>query len=82
MARRVSRPDRWLAAAEEAKRALQELVDIQGEYQEWRDNIPENMESSPTAEKLDEVTELDLETALSTVEDAEGLDLPRGFGRD
>jgi hypothetical protein len=77
-----SRPDRFSDACSRAEAALEELVDLQGEYQEWRDNMPDNLDGSPTAEKLDAVCELDLEGAKSTIEEANGLDLPRGFGQD
>jgi hypothetical protein len=33
-------------------------------------------------EKLQAIESLDLQTALETVQEAEGLDLPRGFGKD
>jgi hypothetical protein len=64
---RRSRPERWRDAVE-TLRALQE------EYQAWLDNLPESLQSSALAEKLEEVCTLDL--------DALDIDLPRGFGRD
>lgn len=76
------------AAAEELTEALSELKSVQEEYQEWRDGIPENLENGATAEKLDAVTGIDLEvevdlTDVETVlDEAEGADLPMGFGRD
>ncbi len=77
-----SRPVRWQEAATAAEAALQELAALQEEYQEWRDNLPENMDDSPTAERLDEVLDLDVNGALQTVEEASLMELPRGFGRD
>ena len=77
-----SRPDRWAEACGDAQDALERLTDIQGEFQEWRDNLPENLESSALAEKLDGVIELDIEGAKGTVDEAAEIDLPRGFGRD
>jgi hypothetical protein len=50
------------------------LRELQEEYQEWLDNLPENLQSTALAEKLDEVCPLDLEQL--------DVDLPRGFGRD
>ena len=83
MARKsASRAARWLDAIGTARQGLDELRALQEEYQDWRDNLPENLDQSPTAEKLDAVLDLDIEGALSTVEEAEGCDLPRGFGRD
>ena len=42
--------------------------------QAWLDNLPENLQSTPLAEKLEEVCPLDL--------DQFDIDMPRGFGRD
>ena len=55
--------------------ALQELVDLQAEYQAWLDNLPENLRSSAVAEQLEAICDLDLDS-LQEVEP------PRGFGRD
>ena len=55
-------------------RALAELRTLQAEYQDWRDQLPEALADSRTAERLAEVCDLDL--------DALDVDLPRGFGRD
>jgi hypothetical protein len=68
-----------VAKAQEGLAALMELRD---EYQDWRDNLPENLDQSPVAEKLDAILDLDFDGAESFLSDAEGADLPRGFGRD
>ena len=62
-----SRPARWAAA-------LAELRTLQAEYEAWRDQLPEALAESRTAERLDEVCDVDL--------DALDVELPRGFGRD
>lgn len=77
-----SRPARWAQACAKMREGLDELTSLQEEYQEWRDNLPENQESSPVAEKLDAVADLDLDSVESTLSDCEGADLPLGFGRD
>ena len=64
---RRSRPQRW-------RDAVETLRELQEEYQEWLDNLPESLQSTALAEKLDEVCSLDL--------DQLDVDLPRGFGRD
>jgi hypothetical protein len=85
--------DRVTEAANELSEALGELRDIQEEYSEWRDNLPENLASSALAEKLDTVVdEIDLDssdeplsdwdTITEAIDAAEGADLPLGFGRD
>lgn len=79
---RNSRPKRWADAAGRAVAALNELYEIQQEYQETKDNVPDNLQSTPYYEKLEGVCDLDLESAIATAEEAEGIDLPQGFGRD
>jgi hypothetical protein len=64
---RQSRPQRWRAA-------LDELRELQEEYQSWLDNLPESLQDSPTAEMLETICSIDL--------DELDVDLPRGFGRD
>ena len=65
---RRSKAQRW-------SDAVQELVDLQAEYQAWLDSLPENLESSAVAERLEEICNLD-------VDSLQDLDPPRGFGRD
>ena len=81
-ARQLSRADRWAEACARAQEALSDLRGLQEEYEEWKDNLPESLQSSPVGEKLEEVCNLDIESAVSTVDEAEGIDLPMGFGRD
>lgn len=105
--KRQSRVDRWNEAATKAENvvaqmrelfgeldaALSDLDDVRSEYEEWRDNLPENLQSSALADKLNEVADLDIESPKSSLESAfdeldeiintaTGADLPRGFGRD
>jgi hypothetical protein len=47
------------------------------QFQKWRDNLPSNLEDSPTADALDSVLEL-----RGHVEDLQAVELPKGFGRD
>jgi hypothetical protein len=56
------------------KWAVETLRELQEEYQAWLDNLPESLQGSTLAERLEEVCALDL--------DALDIDLPRGFGRD
>lgn len=81
-AKRLSRADRWSAAASRATDGLQELVDLQDEYQSWLDNLPEGLQSSAVADKLQAVVDLDLQGAKDTADEAEGADLPLGWGKD
>lgn len=94
--KKMSRPQLWAQAAAradgalgEALEALQELVDLRSGYEEWKDNLPENLQQSPLGEKLEAVCDLDLDQLYSEVEQAQSIvqeacevDLPLGFGRD
>lgn len=104
---RKSRAQRWAEAVQHASivaelaqqhmselnTAIEALVEIQGEYEEWKDNLPDNQQDGATAEKLEAVCELDLQEPLDAtdidiqsiidrLEEAGELDLPLGFGRD
>ena len=64
---RRSRPQRW-------RDAVAELLELQADYQQWLDALPESLADTPTADALRAVCDLD----LSGLE----IDPPRGFGRD
>lgn len=78
----LSRPQRWAKAIAAAQDAIETLKELQGEYRDWLDNLPEGLQSSPTADLLQGIADLDLDSAESAISEAEGVDLPRGFGRD
>ena len=59
---------RWAAA-------VATLVALQDQYRAWLERLPEALEGSPTAEKLQAITELDLD-------ELQAIDPPRGYGRD
>ena len=80
--KQVSRSQRWTDAADAAIRGLQDLLDIQSEFEEWYENMPENLQSSPVGEKLETVCEFDISGALDTATEAIDAELPLGFGRD
>ena len=62
------RPRRWAAA-------VTALLALQDEYRAWLDRLPQSLEGSATAERLQAITELDLDELLA-------VDPPRGYGRD
>jgi hypothetical protein len=85
--------DKIMAAADELVGALSDLEDIRGEYEDWFTNLPDNLQDSPTGAKLAEVSQIDIESVRDdplgnwndvelVVEQAEGVDLPLGPGRD
>lgn len=65
------RPARLLALCRETEQ-------LRDEYQAWLDNLPENLQDGPQAERLAETIE-SLESIIALFEEVE---LPRGFGRD
>jgi hypothetical protein len=62
------RPQRWATA-------VATLVALQDEYRAWLERLPESLEGSATAEKLQAITEIDLDELLA-------IDPPRGYDRD
>lgn len=78
----TSRTARWSDAASRAVEALSELQELKTEFEDWRDNLPENLQQSALGEKLEAVCDIDLDSAMEAAEEAEGADLPLGFGRD
>jgi hypothetical protein len=62
------RPRRWVAA-------VATLIALQDEYRAWLNNLPDNLEGSRLADKLQTIAELDLG-------ELQAVDPPRGYGRD
>jgi hypothetical protein len=80
--RRLTRTKRWADACASAEAALQDLMEMQAEFEAWREALPENLSGSAIAEKLDAIGEIDIQAAIDLVEEASGIDLPLGYGRD
>jgi hypothetical protein len=77
-----TRPLPFHDAFQAAAAAIDELLELQSEYQSWLDGLPENLQSSAVSEKLDTVCGLDFEGAQAIIDEANDADLPLGFGRD
>ncbi len=65
---RRSRPKRW-------RDAVAVLLKLQAEYADWLEALPEGPQDSPTAQALETIVELDLDSLAD-------IDPPRGYGRD
>lgn len=85
--------DAIAAQVDEFGAACDELREVQEEYEQWKDGLPDNLQSSAVGEKLQAVVDLEIEgkpdeltSAIdelrSVFDEAESIDLPRGFGRD
>jgi hypothetical protein len=65
---RRSRAQRW-------REAVAELLALQGEYAAWYEALPDSLHDTATAEALQVIIELDLESLANIAP-------PRGYGRD
>ena len=65
---RRTRPQRW-------RDAVAELIALQAEYAAWADVLPEGLRDTATAEALQAIVDLDLDTLAD-------IEPPRGYGRD
>ena len=56
---------------------MAELVALQTEYQDWLDGLPDSIKNAggPMVDRLEAIAALDLA-------ELEGIEPPRGFGRD
>lgn len=82
MSKKESKADRWARLAQQAEDALTEMEEMRSEWSDTFENMNEGLQSSPYGQKLSAMADLDLESAVSTVQEAGGLDVPLGFGRD
>jgi hypothetical protein len=74
--RPLSRAALWAQACNDAQAALERLVGLQGEFEQWRDALPENLSSSLLGERLDAICDLDLQSVLEVVEEGSSTHLP------
>jgi hypothetical protein len=72
---RTRRPDDHRSRARRWRDAVAELTDLQTQYAAWLDALPASLRDSATADALQAICDLDLA-------DLQGIEPPRGFGRD
>ena len=72
---RTRRPPDHRGRAKRWNDAIGVLVELQTEYGDWLEALPENLRDGATAEALRAICELDLS-------DLQAVIPPRGFGRD
>jgi len=65
---RRSRPQRW-------RDAVTELLALQAAYAAWLEALPDTLQGTATADALQAIVDLDLETLAA-------IELPHGYGRD
>jgi hypothetical protein len=79
---RESRAAAWARLASEARDNVETLMEFQQEFEQIKDEQPENLQDSPFAQKCEEICGIDLESAHSALQEAEDAEVPLGFGRD
>jgi hypothetical protein len=77
----LSRPQQWQKAINDARIAFEELESLRQAYEEMGENVPENLRESAFAQKCEDIAQLDF-SEPDVLSDAEGVELPRGFGND
>ena len=74
---RYRRPSDRRSKLQKWNDAVDTLIGVLDDYQEWRDNMPAGLAETLTAELIDGVLEL-----RELVEQLQAAELPKGFGRD
>jgi hypothetical protein len=72
---RTRRPLDQRSRAQRWRDAVAELTDLQAQYAAWFDKLPDNLRDSATADALQAICDVELA-------DLQGIEPPRGFGRD
>jgi len=71
----ASRPDRFSAAMSLVSDARGECEGLRDELEEWKSNMPENLQEGSKAGEIDEAVST-LEDLIQNLEDLEGTDVP------
>jgi hypothetical protein len=79
---RESRAAAWSRLTSEATDAINQLIEYQSEFEEAEGAQPEGLQDGPFAQKCEAIREIDLASALETLQEAENAEIPLGFGRD
>jgi hypothetical protein len=66
----------WIRAAADAKEGIEQLISLQGQYDEWLGELPDEQRSSELGDCLLVVSQLELNDSLSAVEEAASVKLP------
>ena len=76
---RESRAQAWPRLAGEAAAVIEELINYQSEFERAKDAQPDSLQDGPFAQKCDQICDIDLGSALSTLQEAEAAEVPLGF---
>lgn len=72
----------WSDNCAKAREALEELEGLREEWSDIYDRMSEGLQQGPYGQKCEAMSNLDLASAIEAVDEAEGLEVPLGFGRD
>ena len=66
----------WQEHASRAKDAIEELLTVQADYESAFDDLTERQQESARGDAIQRILDLDLDTALTILDEALGTDLP------
>jgi hypothetical protein len=66
----------WAHAAADIKEAIEQLIDFQGQYDDWLGELPNEQRPSKLSDYLLTITQLELEGAPGLITTAAAIDLP------
>lgn len=69
MAKRKSRADRYADIIESMQKPLDDLKELKDELENWRDNMPENLQGGSKYEELED-TIMELDDVINQIEEA------------
>lgn len=73
---RTSLPKHWATASADAIEAIEQLVDLQSQYREWLDELPEESRTSELAARLLRIVDLNLDHLVTELAEILSINLP------
>lgn len=80
--RQPSKTTRWYDACRRARAALEELEELREGFGDTYENMTEGLQQTSFGIKCEAMKDFDLQPAIEAIDEAEGLEIPLGFGRD
>lgn len=72
----------WKRATADAQEAIEELIDLQGQYDKWLGELSDELPSSELGDRLLAITQVELDDPLNAIKAAAAVELPHGFGKE
>ena len=66
----------WARVVADAREAIEQLIDLQRQCDDWLSELPDELQSSELADRLLEVTQLELDQPLRAIQAAASVELP------